>query len=309
MAKYTFLNMAEELLNSSKEPMDVASIWKKSKSEGLTDKVGSQGKTPWMSLAARLYVDTNNENLKSRFFRVGQNPVRFGLTGKHKASQVVENSPITLENSPKLKERDLHSLLAFFAYVFMDSMHVKTIFHEKSSKKSFNEWLHPDLVGVRFPELNSDALELATIVGEHPIKLFSFELKLSLGFSNLRESFFQAVSNSSWAHQGYLVASEIFESPDFRAELKRLSSSFGIGVIVLDVDNPEDSNILYPAKERDSLDWESINKLASQNPDFSQFLKDVRSDLKGKKIHPAEYDKIETDLDKLKILINAGAKK
>jgi uncharacterized protein len=301
--------MAEELLNSSKEPMDVASIWKKSKSDGLADKVGSQGKTPWMSLAARLYVDTNKENLKSRFFRVGQNPVRFGLKGKHKASLDVEIAPKTFEISPKIKERDLHPLLAFFANFYMDSMHVKTIYHEKSSKKSFNEWLHPDLVGVRFPELNSDALELATIVGEHPIKLCSFELKLSLGFPNLRESFFQAVSNSSWAHQGYLVASEIYESPDFHAELKRLSSSFGIGVIFLDVDNPEDSSILYPATERDSLDWESINKLASQNPDFSQFLRDVRIDLEGKKVHPAEYDKIETDLDKLRILINSGAKK
>jgi uncharacterized protein len=308
LAKYTFLNMAEDVLASSKEPMDVASIWTKSLSDGLADRVGSQGKTPWMTLAARLYVDSK-ENLKSRFFRVGQNPVRFGLIGKHKVTQIAEIALRPIEAPSKIKERHLHPLVAFFAKLYMDGMYVKTIFHEKSSKKSFAEWLHPDLVGVRFPELNSDALELATIVGEHPIKLCSFELKLSLGFSNLRESFFQAVSNSSWAHQGYLVASDIHESLEFHAELKRLSSSFGIGVISLDADNPEDSSILFPATERDSLDWESVNKLASQNPDFSQFLRDVRIDLEGKKVHPAEYDKIETDLDKLKILINSGVKK
>ncbi len=30
--------------------------------------------------------------------------------------------------------------------------------------------------------------------------------------SNLRESFFQALSNSSWAHYGYLVAADLIES-------------------------------------------------------------------------------------------------
>jgi hypothetical protein len=63
--------------------------------------------------------------------------------------------------------------------------------------------------------------------------VFSFELKKSLSFGNLREAFFQAVSNSSWANEGYLVAAEISQDEDFLSELRRLSSSFGIGVVQL----------------------------------------------------------------------------
>ena len=110
----------------------------------------------------------------------------------------------------------------------------------------------------------------------------------------------RTVSNSSWAHQGYLVAADIKENGDFLKELKRLSGSFGIGVISLDVNNPDDSAVLYPAAERETLDWDSINKLAAENIDFAHFLRDVRIDLDGKKVHPAEYDKFEADVDKLK---------
>ena len=52
--------------------------------------------------------------------------------------------------------------------------------------------------------------------------------------------------------------------------------------------------------ERETLDWDSINKLAAENTDFAHFLRDVRIDLDGKKVHPAEYDKFEADVDKLK---------
>lgn len=259
-----------------------------------------------MSLGARLYVDTK-DNPKSRFFRAGENPVLFGLKSVHTAHQA-EKAAAKNETTQTLKERNLHPLLAFFAKLYLDDVYVKTIYHEKSLKKSFNEWLHPDLVGVRFPDLHADARSLASTAGELPFKLLSFELKRSLSFSNLRESFFQAVSNSSWAHQGYLVAANIKESPEFLSELKRLSGSFGIGVISLDIESPDDSAILYPAEERRTLDWESIDKLAIENPDFSQFLRDVRIDLDGKKVHPSEYDRVETDVDKLKLLVSPPAK-
>lgn len=302
MAKFTFLDLAEEVLKISKTPLDISTIWKNGLTSKAVDKVGSEGKTPWMSLGARLYVDTK-DNAKSRFLRIGDNPVLFGLKSTHTAQQAQE-AINRVESLPKLKERNLHPLLAFFAKLYLGDAYVKTIYHEKSLKKSFNEWLHPDLVGVRFPDLHADARSLAATAGELPFKLLSFELKRSLNFSNLRESFFQAVSNSTWAHQGYLVAANINQSPDFLGELKRLSGSFGIGVISLDIETADDSSVLYPAEERKNLDWDSINKLASENPDFSQFLRDVRIDLDGKKVHPSEYDKVETDVDKLKLLVN-----
>lgn len=306
LAKFTFLDLAQEVLSGSKTPLDVPTIWKKGLASNVVDKVGSEGKTPWMSLGARLYVDTK-DNPKSRFFRIGENPALFGLKSVHTVQQANE-AIAKVQSLPSLKERNLHPLLAFFAKFYLGDVYVKTIYHEKSSKKSFNEWLHPDLVGVRFPDLHPDARSLATTAGELPFKLLSFELKRSLDFSNLRESFFQAVSNSSWAHQSYLVAADVKEDPDFLGELKRLSGSFGIGVISLSIENPDDSEVLYPAKNRQALDWDSINKLSVENPDFSQFLRDVRIDLDGKKVHPSEYDKVEVDIDKLKLLVNPSIK-
>jgi hypothetical protein len=306
LAKFTFLDLAEEILKNSGTPLDVSTIWKRGVESNAVGKVGSDGKTPWITLAARLYVDSK-DNSKSRFLRIGDNPVLFGLKELH-AIQDVPEKIIKIDMSVKLKERNLHPLLAYFSKFYLNDAYVKTIYHEKSLKKSFNEWLHPDLVGVCFPDLHSDARALSAIAGELPFKLLSFELKRSLDFSNLRESFFQAVSNSSWAHQGYLVAANIKESPDFLGELKRLSGSFGIGVISLDIDSPDDSSVLYPAAERNNLDWDSINKLASENPDFSQFLRDVRIDLEGKKVHPSEYDRVEADIEKLKLLVSPAAK-
>lgn len=309
MAKYTFLDLAADVLKQSSTAIDVSTIWSRAVESGLASRLDSQGKTPWTTLGSRLYVDSK-DNSQSIFFRVGKNPVCFGLNGVH-SDQIPADllSKGAQAPAPKLKERNLHPLLAFFAHLYLDSAYVKTIYHEKSSKKNYAEWIHPDLAGVCFPDLEVEPLALASSLGELPLRLLSFELKLSLDFSNLRASFFQAVSNSSWAHQGYLAAADIDGSPEFLAELKRLSSTFGIGVISLNVDSPDDSEVLYPAKEREALDWVAINKLSAANPDFRQFLKDVQIDIQGKKVHPAEYDRIETDTDKLRLLIDPSLKK
>jgi hypothetical protein len=66
------------------------------------------------------------------------------------------------------------------------------------------------------------------------------------------------------------------------------------------------SHILYPARTKDSLDWETVNKLCEQNSDFEKFLQDVRIDFEGRRIHRSEYDEAVKDVagyikDKLKI--------
>ncbi len=66
------------------------------------------------------------------------------------------------------------------------------------------------------------------------------------------------------------VAAQIDQDEDFQSELERLSTSFGIGIIHIDVDDPDSTSILFSAK-LNSIDWETVNKLASMNPDFSSF--------------------------------------
>jgi uncharacterized protein len=63
------------------------------------------------------------------------------------------------------------------------------------------------------------------------------------------------------------VASEILQDDDFLAELERLAASFGIGIVLLDLADIDSSSVLYPARIRGTLDWETINKLCDQNPD------------------------------------------
>jgi hypothetical protein len=121
--------------------------------------------------------------------------------------------------------------------------------------------------------------------------LFSFELKKEITFVNLRESFFQTVSNSSWANEGYLVAAEISSDEEFRAELRRLSISFGVGVIQLNLDDPDSSAILFPARTRENLDWNAMNKL-TMNSDFQEFLRRVRVDISSKEIRKEKYDRV-----------------
>lgn len=50
----------------------------------------------------------------------------------------------------------------------------------------------------------------------------------------------------------------------------------GIGLIRLDVDNPAESEILVPARERLDVEWPMCSRLATENTDFRDFMKRVR---------------------------------
>jgi hypothetical protein len=171
--------------------------------------------------------------------------------------------------------------------------YTKTIKHGRSPKKEFGEWVHPDVIGVYYAveDWKPSVLDLSTATGHTAVKLYSFELKKGLSFANLREAFFQAVSNSSWAHEGYLVAADISGDEDFRSELQRLTASFGIGVIHLAVDDPDSSRILFPARERDTIDWSALNKL-TMNKDVEDLLARVKNDLQTKEVRQEQYDAV-----------------
>lgn len=139
--------------------------------------------------------------------------------------------------------------------------------------------------------LGIEVVEVSSLLGNPAVKLFSFELKRDLNFANLREAFFQAVSNSSWANEGYLVAAEISNDEDFRNELERLSTSFGIVVIRIDVDDPDATEIVFPAKSKELVDWETVNKLTF-NSDFRDLLKRIKTDISSREIRQEMYDPV-----------------
>jgi hypothetical protein len=143
----------------------------------------------------------------------------------------------------------------------------------------------------------NDVFEFNKMTERNSLKLFSFELKKNINRGNYRESFFQTVSNSSWAHEGYLACANLKEDEDLLSELERLSKSFGIGIIRLSIDDVHASEILFPARTRAYLDWDTMNKLCEENDDFRKFMQDVKIDFESKRIHKSEYDNIPPDIE------------
>lgn len=293
----TFLELAEKVLAEVKKPLSSSEIWQYAEEKLYTNDLGSQGKTPAATLGAQLYVNARDSE-KSPFLTIGSRPKKFYLRKlKYDKDLLVEEdleAEGEVEDTMKYLERDLHPLLSYFIYYNMES-YSKTLNHTKTSKKHYGEWIHPDMVACHFPidEIKPEVYDLSVAMNESPIGLISFEIKRKLSFGNLRESFFQAVSNSSWAHESYLVTSEISTELEFLRELNRLCNSFGIGVILLDINDPDDSDVFVGAEQRDELDWDTINKL-SINPDFKEFLVRVRKDVESKEIRKEWYDKVES---------------
>ncbi len=287
----TFYDLAVRVLNESESALSAEQIWQHAMLKGYTHELGSKGKTPIATLAARIYDDLKNGS--SIFVQVSKRPAAFSLKTKIglKTIPLEEEAPIVISS---YTERDLHRLLTYFAYHNLDKCYTLSIDHTKSKRTEYAEWVHPDIIGCSFhSDWDPTIRSLSKIVKETLVQLYSFELKKSLYTGNLRNSFFQAVSNSSWAHEGYLVAAEISQDIDFQDELKRLCGSFGIGVIWLDCNDPVASRILFPAVKREYLDWEALNKLASlKNHDILTFLDRVKRDYTGDEIREEKYDRI-----------------
>ena len=305
----TFKEYAREVLNLSDIPLTPQEIWDIGVKEGLNEKLNTQGATPWRTIGAQLFVDTR-DNIDTVFIRVGKRPVRFFLKDKQNnlSTNIIQQIEDTEEKEEKKKkkapfnERKLHPLLAYFVNTNASfnrgkSVYTRTVYHEKSEKKGLKQWLHPDMVGFYLPvnDWNTELLDFNKIIDNNSLKLFSFELKIKITKSSYREDFFQAVSNSSWAHEGYLVTSEIYNDDELFAELERLSIAFGIGIIQLNLTDIDSSSVIFQARKKDSLDWEGMNKLSDINPDFKEFLQDIKIDFDSKRIHPTGYDKILQD--------------
>jgi uncharacterized protein len=178
--------------------------------------------------------------------------------------------PTKTDKVKTYEERDLHKLLS--SYLKNSGIYSKTIFHEQSNGKDNNQiWTHPDMVGIKFLNLQTKVSQnfLKAINRADTFKLNSYEIKKEINNDNeLKKAFFQAVSNSTWANFGYLVAFEFSDS--LMEEMERLNQSFGIGVIELNA-NPYQSKVLFQAKYRD-LDFKTIDKLCKMNKEFERFI-------------------------------------
>jgi len=304
--KLTFKKFAELVLENEKRPLSPLDIWEKGKEIQLSEKVATSGKTPWQTIGAQLYVDIR-DNPKTVFYQYSSRPMKFYLS-KFRKDFKPEEVPIeepSEDDTPKTKfdERDLHPLLVKFVDSSLDfNAHVKTIYHEiaRRDKKGLNKWIYPDLVGVHLPfnDFDLSTLQVQKELYWTAVRFFSFEMKKELNIGTLRECYFQAVSNSSWANEGYLVALKIKdEDGSLMSELRRMNNAFGIGVIKLNAENINESEILIPAKKQE-LDWNTIEILLKKNGNFKEFLEIVKGDIKlGRIANKNNYDEVMSDED------------
>lgn len=234
------------------------------------------GKTPGSTVSAALGDFIRNGDTRVKRIKQNGSTYSYYLTKNEQninielLNEEIETKTTKSEKSKSYEERDLHKLLS--SYLKNLGIYSKTIFHEQSNGKDSNQiWTHPDMVGIKFLNLHTKASQnfLKSINRIDTFKLNSYEIKKEINSdSELKKAFFQAVSNSSWANFGYLVAFEFSDS--LIEEIERLNQSFGIGVIELNA-NPYQSRVLFPAKYKE-LDFKTIDKLCKINKEFEKFI-------------------------------------
>ncbi len=277
------IEIVQSVLEAIKEPIKVTEIYHKAKELFEKGEIENMfdygGNTPDQSVSAAIYTALNKgEDLP--FLKAQEKPVLIAL--KDAAKELGLNTQkISAPIAKIAHERDLHPFLTYMAFHNENlKCYTKTIFHEESSKspKGMDRWLYPDMVGVRFlhAELsNENLIAFSKKFDTLPVKLVSFELKKEISVHDCRECYFQAISNSSWANEGYLVGRHIdTHNPQLMDLLKRLHASFGIGVIDLRTDEDK-SAILLNAKYKEKIDYTMAQELSGKNEKFSGFLKSV----------------------------------
>ncbi len=305
----TFLEVAKEVLSKAEYPLTYREIWDMAQNVRLDKAIDSKGQTPQHTMRVAITNDIKNRK-DSAFCIMSNYPARtFWLQSRkneiigketeieQKRQERYEKELKDDENKKGFKEEHLHPLLV----KFLDDderfkLYCKTIDAGSSKKKSngLGVWNHPDIVGVHFPfnDYNGVAFELLSHTNQLNYKIYSFEIKRFINNANLKECYFQAVANSSWANEGYLVAYQIKLDERAYSEAERLNESFGIGMIEL-----ESGEVLFEARKRE-LDIRTFNMLVETNTDFRKFIENVNKNIKvylevgDSELIAKEYDEI-----------------
>lgn len=320
---YGVLELAKEVLSSNgNKALTAPEIWEKA-TEGQKQKLSTKAQDPAQNIYMSIYQNIKTHE-DSCFIGVGRNPVRWQIKTSDKSESLDEvdesddsdeniDTELNISNDKQtgFKERALHKILVSYVGCdpYFSTCYCKTVFHERSEhgKRGMNHWVHPDVVGVSYPfgdtgSYSKKTLGFMTKLEHTECRLYSFEVKIGIKVSDLRGWFFEAVSNSSWAHEGYLVA--LHYEPGLEDEMRMLNESFGIGFIQLNAEDYTKSVRLFSAKRKEGLDWNMINRLLTQNPDFRQFVEIIESDLASSSVrNKKDFDEQFTDFEDFKTYI------
>ncbi len=140
---------------------------------------------------------------------IDERPKKYYYSKKTDAVEIKESMEKNITNKKENfynNEQDLYPIL--IEYLKTTELIAKRIDERKSSNKNesgTNKWLYPDMVAVEnlTKDWDKTTKECAKDYYIKKTKIYSYEVKKVINRSNVREVYFQAVSNSTWANFGY----------------------------------------------------------------------------------------------------------
>ena len=285
----TIIQATEDFLKKANKPKTVKEIY-----EGIKNDIGEHSGDPYYTLSGIL-----SQNLKkstSKLFVVNYDIPRtiwlkdrkdelksLGIHIKDEDNESIDATNVSDINEIEY-EKDMYPIIVDLLQE--DSIYAKRI-NEKlteKGKKGLNKWINPDIVGVKyfFEEHNDDVNELMINNASPIFELYSYEVKKEITLGNIKECYFQAVSNSSWANYGYLVCDKFDEgNEDLITEIERLVGSYGIGLIIIEGKKIKKK---FTAKYKVKLDYPTIENLYGKNEDFRAFIEKVNDSVKTRRV-------------------------
>lgn len=291
MEKMSFFNLVKKILTEENRPlsyMEIIEIAEQKGYDGYIDGFLGQG---WKPFIDELYLKIENDP-DSAIVKTNSKPTRFALRGMESGKPSITN--ITRE-SGDMSISPGYALLTYYAYKFLN-VFCKDIIYKNITTPNYTKWVCPEVFGINAsPDRLSNARsnDLRVEAGSS-VSLYSFELVEKLGYYNLKETYFNALSTSLWANKSFLVVVE-FEDNDeeiLREDLKKLSDRYGVGIIKLDRESPDSSAVMFQSKLRDNIDIEMIDKLSEENIEFHNIVKSAEDILKAKKINSEVFNKV-----------------
>lgn len=206
---------------------------------------------------------------------------------------------------------------AFFErYANHDASFVFPIHHgDLSDTPSDHFWTVPDAVVVNWKTADLVDGQVCLrpewlCVDRAPFSLASAKLALEIHAENYRRVFFQCLSNSSWAHARELVIAMEVQDGTVVDELRRLGQRYGVGICSFSLSEEQLLNWAGPSEIRElpneafdsalrenltcqritacapdtPLDWDHIDRLRGQHPEFVQLFRWIRGCLHQRRI-------------------------
>ena len=138
---YTFEMLIEETLQKIQMPLTAGEIWEKAKELHLDSKLGSNGKTPWETISARIYTEIKENGSSSKYVQISKRPSKFYLRNIVESNALspddLQHEETTVpEIKESFKERDLHPLLTKFVY---SAPPLQMLYEDRISRKVTKE--------------------------------------------------------------------------------------------------------------------------------------------------------------------------